>query len=128
MSQRRPAAATSTLSVAPATALRIKNALPPDGGGIDCRTSSRCFRRSGWRSRFRCGWRGYSKDRNWRIAVNPHFQVSYFGCVVNRIVAGNARYPIRFERTHNRGMSRILVKAAHARMAVQALRVAVRAN
>ena len=63
--------------------------------------------------------------RSWRIARNPHFQVAYFGSVVNHIVARNTRYLIRLERTHNRGVSRIFVKAAHARMAVQALQVAV---
>jgi hypothetical protein len=123
MSQRRPTAATSALSVTSTTALRIKNALPPGGGCIDCQTSSGCFRWSGCRSRY--GWRSSDSDRIWRIAVNPHFQVSYFGCVVNRIVTRNARYLIRLQRAHNRGVSRIFVEAAHARMAVQALRVAV---
>ena len=81
--------------------------------------------RSGRRSRSRCGWRSRGYDRSWRIAVNPHFQVTYFGSVVNHIVARNTRYLIRLERTHNRGVSRIFVKAAHARMAVQTLQVAV---
>jgi len=44
---------------------------------------------------------------------------------MNHIVARNTRYPIRVERTHNRSVGRIFVKGAHARMAVQALRVAV---
>ena len=75
--------------------------------------------------RFSGRTRSHGSERSWRIAVNPHFQVTYFGSVVNHIVARNARYLIRSERTHNRGVSRIFVKAAHARMAVQTLQVAV---
>ena len=51
--------------------------------------------------------------------------MTHLGSVVNCIVARNTGYLIRLERTHNRSVGRIFVKAAHARMAVQALQVAV---
>jgi hypothetical protein len=44
---------------------------------------------------------------------------------MNHIVTRNTRYLVRLKRAHNRGVGRIFVKGAHARMAVQTLQVAV---
>ena len=54
MSQRWPEPPTPALSMTSATALRIKNVLPPSGACSVCRTS---YGRSGCRSRFLGRWR-----------------------------------------------------------------------
>ena len=56
--------------------------------------------------------------------------MTYFGCVVNHIVATtrNAGYAIRRELTDRRHLLEMLLKVAGARMAVQALQVAVSAD
>jgi hypothetical protein len=96
-------------------ALRIKNALPAGGGRIACRTSVGAF--DGPAAAAGSAVAGAaSADRSWRSRLSPHFQVSYFGSVVNRIVATarNARYLIRHERTHRRHVSWIF--ASKSRM------------